>query len=93
MRTKTFVLLTPTGKFVQRLSNGSDLVGKQKPDSYCEADALDSASVFTLRELHPVTETTNGITELLVEGKVVVITLVEAYVTRTVTIGVRPEQD
>lgn len=93
MRAKTFLLLTPTGKFVQRLSNGSDLVGKQRPDSYCAADDLNSASVFTLRELHPVTETTNGITELLVEGKVVVVTLVEAYVTRTVTVGIRPLED
>lgn len=93
VRAKTFVLLTSTGKFIQSLPGGSDLVGKKKPDRYCEADELASASVFTLRDLHPVTETTNGITELLVEDKVVVVTLVEAYVTRTVTVGVRPTED
>lgn len=97
VRAKTFVLLTPNGKFVQTLYGGvygcSDRVGKKKPDRYCEADDLSSASVFTLRDLHPVTETTNGITELLVEDKVVVVTLIEAYVTRTVTIGIRPSED
>lgn len=91
IRAKTFALLTPSGKFVQAISGGRDLVGGDKPTRFYEADDLASASVFTLAELHPLTGTIDGVTTMAVDDKIVQVTLVEAYVTRTVTVGIRPE--